>query len=158
MGNETVTPAPGRWWQALLIASLAINLLIGGAVATRFVMHSPPERLVSTRYAQPIPKRVLAEIPRDRRRVMLDILKKYRDGLRSDREASEQVASKLADAITIEAYDVEKVQQVVSEFAGQNGKLAARGGDAAMEILALLSPEERQMLAAAIREGADRGK
>jgi hypothetical protein len=153
MGNETVTPAPGRWWQALLIASLAINLLIGGAVATRFVMHSPPERLVSTRYAQPIPKRVLAEIPRDRRRVMLDILKKYRDDFRSNREAS-----KLANAITTEPYDVEKVKQVVNEFASQNGKLAAHSGDAAMEILALLTAEERQVLAAAIREGADRRK
>ena len=51
MSNETVTPAPGKWWQALLIASLALNLLIGGAVARRFVMHGPPERLVSASYA-----------------------------------------------------------------------------------------------------------
>ena len=101
MSNETVTPAPGKWWQALLIASLALNLLIGGAVARRFVMHGPPERLVSASYAQLIPKRFLTKIPRDRRRVMLDILNKYRDDFRSDREASEQVASKLADAITI---------------------------------------------------------
>jgi len=85
-------------------------------------------------------------------------VKKYRDDFRSNREASEQVASKLADAITIEPYDVEEVKQVVNEFAGQNGKLAARGGDAAMEILALLTAEERQVLAAAIREGADRRK
>jgi hypothetical protein len=36
---------------------------------------------------------------------MLDILKKYRDDFRSNREAS-----KLADAITTEPYDVEKVK------------------------------------------------
>jgi hypothetical protein len=47
---------------------------------------------------------------------------------------------------------------VVNGFASQNGKLAARGGDAAMEILALLTAEERQVLAAAIRERADRRK
>jgi uncharacterized membrane protein len=153
MSNETVTPAPGKRWQALLIASLALNSLIGGAMATRFVMHGTPERLVNASYAQLIPKRFLTKIPRDRRRVMLDILKKYRDDFRSNREAS-----KLADAITTEPYDVEKVKQVVNEFASQNGKLAARGGDAAMEILALLTAEERQVLAAAIREGADRRK
>ncbi len=147
-----------RWWTVLLIASLALNLFIGGAVATRVLRHDKPERFVGASYTQLIPRRFFAEIPRERRRVLLDILKQYRKEFRSDREASEAAAARLADALVIEPYDVEKVKLVVSEFAGQTGKLAARGGDAALDIIALLSADERKLLAEAIRERAGRDK
>jgi uncharacterized membrane protein len=152
-------PSQGsRWWSALLIASLAINLLIGGAVVTSVLRHDGPERFVGASYAQLIPRRFLAEIPRERRRVLLDILKRYRDDFRDDRGASEAIAVKLADALVGEPYDVEKVKLVVSEFAGQTGKLASRGGDAALDIITLLSADERRLLAAAIKDRADMGK
>ena len=149
-----------RWWSVLLVGSLAINLLIGGAVVTRFVMHDGPERFIGASYTQLIPRRFFAEIPRERRKVLLDILKQYRKDFREDRNASETAASKLADALLIEPYDVEKVKLVINEFAGQTGKLAARGGDAALDIIALLSAEERKLLADAIRDRAsgDKGK
>ncbi|HET9917759.1 MAG TPA: hypothetical protein VFQ89_11680, partial [Candidatus Binatia bacterium] len=77
---------------------------------------------------------------------------------RAEREGTESVAANLADALVAEPYDVEKVKLVVSEFAVQSGKLAARGGDAALDIIGKLSPEERKILAGAIRERADRNK
>ena len=147
-----------RWWLALLIASLAINLLIGGAVVTRALMHDGPERFIGASYAQLIPRRFLAEIPRERRRVLLDILKRYRNDFHDDRDASEAVAAKLADALVVEPYDVEKVKLVINEFAGQTGKLAARGSDAALDIITLLSADERKLLADAIRERASKKK
>ena len=152
-------PAQGsRWWSALLIGSLAINLFIGGAVATRIIRHDGPERFIGASYTQLIPRRFFAELPGERRRVLLDIIKKYRKDFRADREGSEAAAAKLADALLIEPYDVEKVKLVVNEFAGQTGKLAARGGDAALDIIALLSPDERKILAEAIRDRASWGK
>jgi uncharacterized membrane protein len=152
-------PAQGsRWWSALLITSLAINLFIGGAVATRVLRHDGSERFVGASYTQLIPRRFFAEIPRERRRVLLDILKQYRKDFSGDRDASEAAAAKLADALVVEPYDVEKVKLVVSEFAGQMGKLASRGGDAALDIIAQLSPDERKILADAIRDRASRGK
>lgn len=147
-----------RWWTALLVGSLALNLFIGGAMATRFFMHDGPERIAGASYAQLIPRRFFAEIPRDRRRELLDILKQYRKDFRDDRDAFEAVAGKLADALMSEPYDVEKVKLVVADFAGQTGKLAARGGDAALDIIGRLSPDERRMLAEAIRDRASRGK
>ncbi len=152
-------PAQGsRWWTALLIASLALNLFIGGAVATRVLRHDKPERFVGAGYTQLIPRQFFAELPRERRRVLLDILKQYRKDFRSDRDASESVAVKLADALVSEPYDVEKIKLVVSEFAGQTGKLASRGGDAALDIIGLLSPDERKILAEAIRNRASKDK
>jgi hypothetical protein len=53
---------------------------------------------------------------------------------------------------------VEKVKLVVGEFADRSGKLAARGGDAALDIIGRLSPEERKVLANAIRDRASRNK
>jgi peptidyl-tRNA hydrolase len=38
------------------------------------------------------------------------------------------------------------------------GKLAARGGDAALDIITLLSADERQLLAEAIKDRANMGK
>ena len=152
-------PAQGsRWWSALLIASLAINLFIGGAVATRILRHDGPERFIGASYTQLIPRRFFAEIDRERRRALLDILKQYRKDFRADREGSEAAAAKLADALLLEPYDVEKVKLVVNEFAGQTGKLAARGGDAALDMIALLTPEERKILAETIRDRASHGK
>ena len=152
-------PAQGsRWWSALLIASLAINLFVGGAVATRILRHDGPERFIGASYTQLIPRRFFAEIDRERRRALLDILKQYRKDFRADREGSEAAAAKLADALLIEPYDVEKVKLVVNEFAGQTGKLAARGGDAALDMIALLTPEERRILAGTIRDRASHGK
>ena len=147
-----------RWWSALLIASLAINLLIGGAVVTRMLRHDGPERFIGASYAQLIPRRFLAAVPRERRRVLLDILKQYRNDFHDDRDASEAVAAKLADALVIEPYDVEKVKLVINEFAGMTGKLAARGGDAALDIITLLSADERRLLAEAIKDRANMGK
>ncbi len=158
MSDIPVSPRRSRWWQALLIGSLALNLLIGGAVVTRVISHGGPDRMMGTNYTQLIPRRFFAEMPHERRKVLLDIMRKYRDDFRGDREASEQAAVKLADAIVAEPYDVEKVKLVVGDFSSQNGKLAARGGDAALEILGVLTPEERQSLAAAIRDRATRKK
>ena len=53
---------------------------------------------------------------------------------------------------------MEKVKLVVNEFAGETGKLAVRGGSAALDIIALLSADERKLLAEAIRDRASRGK
>ena len=158
MTDTNSTQRRSRWWQVLLVASLALNLLVGGAVATRMYISGGPDRLMGASYTQLIPRRFFAEMSSDRRKVLLAILKKYRGDFRSDRAASEQVAVKLADAIVTEPYDVEKVRLVVNEFAGQNGRLAARGGDAAMEILAILTPDERQRLSDAIRERAAKRK
>ena len=152
-------PAQGsRWWSALLIASLAINLLIGGAVVTRILRHEGPERFVGASYTQLIPRRFLAEIPRERRRALLDILKRYRNDFHDDRDASEAVAAKLADVLVVEPYDVEKVKLVINEFAGMTGKLAVRGRDAALDIITVLSADERRLLAEAIRDRASIGK
>lgn len=147
-----------RWWTALLIASLALNLFIGAAIATRYFTHGGPQRFIGASYTQLIPRGFFAEMPSDRRKVLHDILKQYRKDFRADRESTESVAAKLADALVTEPYDVEKVKLVVSEFAGQSGKLAARGGDAALDIIALLTPGERKVLANAIRDRASRSR
>lgn len=152
-------PARGsHWWSVLLIASLALNLFIGGAIATRFLTRDGPQRFIGASYAQLIPRRFFAEIPGDRRKVLLDILRQYRKDFRAEREGTESVAEKLADVLVSEPYDVEKVKLVVSEFAGQSGKLAVRGGDAALDIIGRLSPEERKILAETIRDRANRNK
>lgn len=147
-----------KWWSILLVASLALNLLIGGAMLARGLTHDAPERLVGTSYAQLIPRSFFRDISREKKREILDILKKYRKEFRSDRDASEAVALKLGEVLSANPYDAQSVNAVVSEFADRSRNLAARGGAAAMEIIATLTVEERQLLSAAIVERAENGK
>ena len=113
---------------------------------------------MDTSYTQLIPRGFFREIPRERRREILDILKKYRKEFRADRDTTEDVAAKFGEALGAEPYSAENVNAVVAEFAEKSRNLAARGGAAALEIIGTLTPEERRILAKAIRERAARGK
>ncbi|NJM31431.1 MAG: periplasmic heavy metal sensor, partial [Rhizobiales bacterium] len=90
-----------RWWSALLIASLAINLLIAAAVVTHFVRGGGgrSESLGRPGYAQLIPRKFFSDLPRERRRELYDVLKKYRGDFRTGREDARANALKLADAL-----------------------------------------------------------
>ena len=147
-----------KWWSVLLVGSLALNLLVGGAMLARGLTRESPERLMGTSYAQLIPRGFFKEIPRERRREILDILKKYRKDFRADRDAAEEVSARLGEALGAEPYSVESVNAVVAEFAAKSRDLAARGGAAAVEIIATLTPEERRVLAESIRQRADKGR
>ncbi len=147
-----------KWWLVLLVVSLALNLLVGGAMLARGLTRESPERLMGTSYTQLIPRGFFREIPRERRREILDILKKYRKEFQADRDTTEDVAAKFGEALGAEPYSAENVNAVVAEFAEKSRNLAARGGAAALEIIGTLTPEERRILAKAIRERAARGK
>jgi uncharacterized membrane protein len=148
-------PAQGsRWWSALLIASLAVNLFIGGAVATRIIRHDGPERFVGASYTQLIPRRFFAEIPRERRRVLLDILKQYRKDFRGDRDASEAAAAKLADALVASPMMLRRSSSWSANLLARRESWRCGAANAALDIIALLSADERKILADAIRDRA----
>jgi uncharacterized membrane protein len=151
------TATPGRSWNWLkiaLVASLALNVLIGAAVATRYYRGGGAERFPPGGYVQLIPRKFLGELPRERRREVMQIVNRYRKELRTEREETKALTLKLADAIGSDTYSPEQAKTAVLDFTGQGSKLVSRGGDAALEILGMLTPEERKELADAIRQRA----
>lgn len=151
--TPTVTAMP-RVWKTLLVASLALNLLIGGAVATRVVTHGPPERFMGASYAQLVPRRFLADLDKERRGELLKMLRTYRPDFHNGKMAARLASVKLADALLTDPYDVAAVTAAIDEYAAAGHTLVGRGGDAAKEFIARLTPEERRKMAARLRQRA----
>jgi Heavy-metal resistance len=154
-------PPPARrfnWLKIALVCSLALNLLIGAAIATRYVRGPAVERFPGGNVVQLVPRKFLSELSRERRRELVKVLSGYRKDIRVDREEARALAVKLADAIDAEPYSPDGARAAVTAFTAQGGKLVTRGGDATLEILGMLTPEERKQLAVAIRERATQRK
>ena len=147
-----------RWWTLLLGLSLMVNLLIGGMVVGRLSGRGDMERLAGVSYVQLIPRRFLQELPRERRKEMMEIIRQNRPDLRNLREASEASSVKLADVLEKENFSLDDVRGTIREFTTGTESLAAKGGDVVVDIVAKLTPEERKTLATAIRERGERGK
>ena len=148
----------GRWFKIALTASLAFNVLVVSAVATRMWRGFDGERMPGGAYVQLVPRKFLRDLPDDKREQAQSILRGFAKEARNGRQLARENANKLADAIAAEPYDVTKVKAVIDGFGVEAGQIAARGGEAAMQVIALLTPEQRQALAASIRERASFGK
>ena len=152
--SETPVVAKRRWsWgRLLLVASLALNLLVGGAIAARFAFPDRMGRMEGLSFAQLLPRRFFGDLTRERRKELLAVLKTYRDGFKGGRDGMEQASLVIADALEAEPYDPAATQAAVNGFAAIGGTLINDGAKVAMDVLAKLSPEERKLLAQRLRE------
>jgi Heavy-metal resistance len=147
-----------RWWTLLLGLSLMLNLMVGGIIAGARFGDGRMERLQGASYVQLIPRKFFRDISGERRGVLMQIVRDNRDDLRNLRAASESTSLKLADALERENFSIDEVRQTVATFSTGTESLAARGGDVVVKIVGQLTPEERKLLAAAIRDRDARGK
>jgi uncharacterized membrane protein len=146
-----------RWWSLLLGLSLMLNLLVGGIIAGSRFGDGRMERLTGASYVQLIPRKFFHDLSGDRRDTLMQIVKDNRDGLRDLRNASEATSLKLADVLEKPDFSIDDVRQTVTAFSTGTESLAARGGELVVKIVSQLTPEERKLLAAAIREREARG-
>lgn len=156
--SRLLPPLRSRWWTLLLGLSLMLNLLIGGLAVGRFVGGGPMERMMGASYVQLIPRSFFADLTKERRRELLDIIRNNRDELRDLRAASDATSLALAADLEKQPFSATDVQNTVSKFSTGTESLAARGGSIVVEIVSMLTPDERQLLARSIRERADRRK
>jgi uncharacterized membrane protein len=152
-------PSPRfNWLKALLIGSLALNLLFVGGAATRFFMHGPPERFAGISQVQLIPRKFFGELDRGRRNELLGIIREFGKEFRGGRKAVRDEAVNLAAALETEPYDPAKVKAVIDAFSERSSALAGKGGEVALTVIGKLTPEERKLLAKHIRLRGDGGK
>jgi uncharacterized membrane protein len=157
MSTEPELPVPARrrsitWWGVLLVISLALNLLVGGAVAARFFIRPPIERMAGASYLQLVPRHFFMDMDRQRRDELLKLLRSYRDQFRAGQQRTRDTANKLADALDANPYDEAQVRAVVETFASNGNELLDLSTKAAMDFISHLTPEERVRLAQRIRE------
>ena len=146
------------WWTALLGLSLMLNLLIGGMAIGRHFRDGPNDRLMGVSYVQLIPRRFIQELPKQRRKALMDIIHQHRPDLRNLRNESESNGQKLADVLENQNFNIEDVRSTVKDFATGTESLAARGGDVVVQIVQQLTAEERKTLAQTIRDRAGKNR
>jgi uncharacterized membrane protein len=157
----SASPPPARrfnWMKALLIASLALNLLFVGGGVARFLMHGPPERFSGASQMQLIPRKFFAELSQGRKQELLSVFKSYGKEFRDGRRTARQQVMNLAATLETEPYDPVKVKTVAEAYSQQSAALVGTGGQAALALIEKLSPEERKLLASHIRMRNDGGK
>ena len=70
-----------HWTMFLLVASLAVNLVIGAAAGMRYFYPDRLERWSGASFTQLLPRRFLSDLPEDRRREFLDDLEEPARGI-----------------------------------------------------------------------------
>jgi hypothetical protein len=160
--QETAASPPrlpaNRWWMALLVLSLALNLLVAGAVAVRFFVPDRFERFTGSGYSPLVPRKFLADLSSDRRKEIGDLLRRNRGEFRGSFAEMRKVAGQLADALEHEPYDEASAFAAVDRHAEVVKGMIDRGVAVTREVIAKLTPEERKLLARRIRERADSRK
>ncbi|MCB1379690.1 MAG: periplasmic heavy metal sensor [Alphaproteobacteria bacterium] len=141
----------------LLFLSVALNLLFIGAAVARYFVHEPHGRISGISEMQLIPRKFFGDVSASRRSELAQVFKGYRVMFRDGREARRKMAVDLADALAAEPYDEIRARSAILAFNQKGAELMGHGGDAAVDFIGKLSPEERKLLAQRIRERAGAG-
>jgi hypothetical protein len=145
-----------HWTMFLLVASLAINLLVAGAVGMRYFYPDRLERWSGASFTQLLPRRFLSDLPEDRRREFLDLLKSRREAFRQSRAGMRDVALRFAEALERNPYDEAQTTQAVQDFTKLSTQMVDSGTLVTLQMVQKLTPEERLQLAQRVRERVGR--
>jgi uncharacterized membrane protein len=140
----------------LLVASLAVNLLIAGAAGMRYFNPERLERWSGASFTQLLPRHFLSDLPDDRRREFLDLLKSRREVFRQSRSGMRDVALRFAEALERNPYDEAQVTQAIQDFTKLSTEMVDSGTEVTLQIVQKLTPEERKQLAQRVRERLER--
>ncbi len=163
MSEPTIVPAPSKrrfslpelrshWWTALLILSLMANLLIAGA-AIGFKFHGGRgQGGFSEQNSQLLPRKFFGELPRERKREFMDMLRSKNDNYMQNRVTSDVSSLKFAEVLEQTDFDQAKAKSIVDEVTSGPNSFATQSEVLVMDIVNKLSPDERKTLAAAIRD------
>jgi len=160
--QQAPSQAPGRfanwphWTMFLLVVSLAANLVIAGAAGMRYFYPERLERWSGASFTQLLPRRFLSDLPEERRREFLDLLKSRRDAFRDARSGMRDVALRFAEALERNPYDEAQVTAAVQDFTKLSNDMVDSGTLVTVQIVQKLTPEERLLLAQAVRDRIER--
>lgn len=153
---ETASPAPApgrpRWLIPLLVASIAVNLVVVGAVVSGQFWPRHDERRGFHRSADLMPRTFFRELDDARREALAEVFRARKPEFREQYRALRGAATALANAIEREPYDPGLAQAAIAEHTERSHRLVDLGATVAGELVPALTPEERKALAAAIRQ------
>jgi hypothetical protein len=145
-----------HWTMFLLVASLAVNLVIGAAAGMRYFYPERLERWSGASFTQLLPRRFLSDLPENRRREFLDLLKSRREVFRESRAGMREVALRFAEALERNPYNEAEATQAIQDFTKLSTQMVDSGTLVTLQIVQKLTPEERVQLAQQVRDRVER--
>lgn len=158
MGDTTPPKKPRRWVRWALVASLALNVLIIGFVASKayhfsgkmWRNHSPVIQLAKQG------RKFVHDLPRERRKELWRMIKSRKGEFKPDNARITQAMKAFAEAIAVENYDPDVAQKALLELQQEAEQLITRGRTLTLEVIAELTPAERAQLAARLLKKTDK--
>lgn len=162
---------PARGWGIVLIASLCLNLLIIGTAATLWwrwstghddIIFAPRgDRAGPGRHGGhgfglgrgPLNPHVMASLAPEKREMIRGVLQAHRDKVQTLRRASFEARRKATDTLAAPGYTPQKFAEALEQVRLADTALEAEVLETMKECAALLSPQERLVIARARREG-----
>ncbi len=156
--NPSVTqPKNGRGWRWLLVVSLALNLLVAGAVAGLWIKGPPhgaphwgatPTTFGLMRFSR--------DLPLERRQKVRGHLREAYKSLRPLRDEMRAARRRAAEALGAPDFSKEKLQAAMDGIGAAETRIRQTGVDALIKGIGELEPVERQKLSEAWLQRLDR--
>ena len=134
-----------RWPRVLLVVSLAFNLLFVGLMAGALWVHWHGGWGMARHHAfASSVRRLVKELPEDRRQTTEALLKRHRAELRPLRRAAHRARHAAFEAAKAAPFDADLLQQRLDQMHGAEAKMREAMGALAMDLMKTLTVEERR--------------
>ncbi len=143
---KPVRKAP-RWMKIVLVVSLALNLLIFGAIGARIVFapqHHAQRSLGSPGMMLVEARRMLRKLPPERRRELRGIVRSHRGELRSHRQAIAKARAQMALQLDAEKTDMAALKEAMLKVRAAESRGYEMVARLRKEFILALNPEERR--------------
>jgi uncharacterized membrane protein len=145
------------FWRVCLLASLMVNLVIAGMLASLF-LRNPMDRPDAASYGMIVPRKFFADINRERRHELGAAFRAARPDFERLRLESDDLAGQVASELVNPAYDGNKVSALIDSFTTGPESIAAHSATVLKDFFVKLTPDERKLLANDIQERLRRHK
>lgn len=148
--DPTPGPAPRSRWRWLLIASLALNFLVLGAMAGAWVFghRHGPGRWGATPMEHGL-MHFSRQLPEDRREAVRRHLKEGRQAMKPLKEDLRKARISAAEVLGSADYTPEKMRAAMEAAGAADLKLRQNGVDVVIKAIGTLTPEDRKSLSEA---------
>lgn len=148
MNTEVSGPASGRsrWLKPLLIASLALNLLVIGGMASAMWRHHHGRGPFGGPRGDHSLMGFVRELPSERQQAVRADIEAARETVKPMRQEIRDAWSAANTALTLEPFDKAKVKEAAAKLLAAEAKFKSAISDALIDTAEKLSPEERKKL------------
>lgn len=149
--DDAGPPRRRNWLRLALLASVALNLLVVGAIGAHFLRSPPgPEGIWTDGRA------LVRGLPRERREMIFDAFRARRDDMRARRQAVGEARRLVGEALR--SGDEDGIDRAFGELADAESEAMRQLRGVMAEIGARLSPDEREAFAEYLEHRGRRGR